>query len=537
MKKKTSGLLWLWLLLFSVHGLAQNVAIPDSNFRKFLIKTYPATIDASGNLILSEAKKVGGVINGSNQNIQSIEGIQYFTGASTISFVTNNLSTIPDISNLTNLGAINLMYNQLVYLPPLATLKRLKSISVHDNSLRKLPDLSQNDSLIEINVNTNLLDSMPNLSPLVQLQRLYVHNNQIKAHFGEEKLISLVEYWCNGNLLGNFPDLSNLKKLLYFDASGNQLTTAPFLGKNSPIQTLLLTQNAISFLPDYTTYASLKTVKLQNNNLTFKELTKIVPIAGYATIFQINPQNILRISSPMRLLEGNPTTFSTHIDTLVSNVSYDWYQSTLLDTSVLGDKWTIPYVHFQDSGRYFTRLRHPAFPNFYLQTDTFPVSVVPCLDLSTFSTATTEINCLKTGTLEVSPATPINSLQYQLKSPESGKVYTSQNGKFFGLSEPAYILSVQTSTGCSKTSSKQVKIPTQKCKDYLITPDNDGNADTFYFEATGKVEIYDKRGNMIRRLSIPSEWDCFTDKGKVASGYYIANINDGESQIGLTVAY
>jgi hypothetical protein len=130
-----------------------------------------------------------------------------------------------------------------------------------------------------------------------------------------------------------------------------------------------------------------------------------------------------------------------------------------------------------------------------------------------------------------------SGLVYELKSPITGKVFTSTTGKISGLTEPSYILSIKTPTGCSKSYPKEIKIPTQKCKDYLVTPDNDGNADTFFFEATGKVEIYDKRGNMVKRLTIPSEWDCTSDKGKVASGYYIANINDGESQIGLSVVY
>ena len=521
-----------------VTSFGQTISLPDTNFRNFLKGTdFPGIIDSNGNLVLAEAGKFARIVNGSRLNIVSIEGIQYFTNAFGLSFSNDNLATIPDISKLTNLRSINWNYNNLVALPELSSFKRLKSLVAHDNNLVSLPDISKNDSLTELNLNSNLLKSVPDLSNLVRLQNLSLHNNQISKLIGVENLDSLKEFSCNSNQLGNFPLLDQLVKIQIFNASKNQLTSAPDFGKNSKIQTLNIEQNNISFLPEnYATYKNLKKVVMHNNKLTFTELVKITAIKRYDTVFQISPQQTLAIGKPLLLTEGQAFTFSTAIDTSLKNISYGWYKNGQLKDSVTTDKWTIPYVSLKDSGKYTARIKHTAFANFYLQTDAFAVTVQPCIDISAVSTAVTEINCQKTGSLEVSYPTS-NGLVYELKSPITGKVFTSTTGKISGLTEPSYILSIKTTTGCSKSYPKEIKIPTQKCKDYLITPDNDGNADTFFFEATGKVEIYDKRGNIVKRLSIPSEWDCTSDKGKVASGYYIANINDGESQIGLSVVY
>lgn len=529
-------LLMIGLFVCGLETKGQTATIPDTVFRNFLKRTNPLLIDANGRLILAEAAKVGGVVNGSNLNITNIEGIQYFVNARAISFVSAALTFIPDISNLTKLEAINLMYNNITTLPSLNNLKRLKNLNIHSNRLTSLPSLSNNDSLVELNLNTNQLTSLPDLKNLKQLQRFYVHNNQLKILSGSESLISLYDFTCSGNQLGNFPSLATWTKIQNFEASNNKLTAAPYFGTNTTLQTVDLSSNSISSF-DFKGCTSLRRVKLDQNKLIFSELIKVLAISRYDTIFRLFPQQALTVGRPISSIEGNSATLSTGVDKNVSNVSYEWYKNGRLDTTITGDILTLTHLQLHDAGVYTCRIKHLSFANFYLETDAFHLSVALCIDLNTASVIPTEINCMKTGTLDVTLSPAVTHLTYILESPKSGKSFTSSTGRFQGLTEPTYTLSVQTATGCRKIYPKEIKIPFQRCKDYLITPDNDGNADTFYFEESGKAEIYDKRGNLIRKMSIPAEWDCFSEKGKVPSGYYIANINDGESQIGLSVVY
>jgi hypothetical protein len=528
-------LLTTGFVLLALCTLAQTASVPDTAFRNFLSKTYPTVIDGNGKLVLAEAAKVGGVVNGSNRNIASIEGIQYFTGARTISFVRTGLNFVPDLSNMVNLQGINLMYNQLSYLPDLSNLRRLKTLNLHSNYLNTLPDLSKNDSLLELNVNNNLLDSLPNLSKLIRLERLYVHNNRLQKLNGIENLVALKEFWCYSNFVSAIPSLDKLKNLQSFDASKNLLNSIPNFGNNSPIETIDIDGNNLTSLPNFSNYPLLKKVTLFNNKLTFEDLLKITTVIRYDTVFQIWPQQKWKVGQKKTITEGTAFALSTGIDATVSNVRYEWYHKGKLDTTVLGDKRPFIYFTLQDSGSYTCLMKHPAFAGFYLETDAFALSANSCLDLSKFSTSATEANCLKTGTLTIA-SDGSTGLLYSLKSPNSGRTFHASNGHFIGLTESVYDLTISTSTGCSGTISS-VKIPIQTCKDYLITPDNDGNMDTYHFTEIGKVEIYDKRGNMVKRMTIPAEWDGSSDRGKVASGYYIASINDGESQIGLSVVY
>jgi hypothetical protein len=150
-----------------------------------------------------------------------------------------------------------------------------------------------------------------------------------------------------------------------------------------------------------------------------------------------------------------------------------------------------------------------------------------------------EINCLKSGTLDVIWNTaPSVSLTYTLKSPVTGKIYSSSAGSFNGLTESNYNLAVQSGISCQKQYPATINIPIEECTETFITPDKDGDKDSFYFTASGKAIIYDKNGNIVKTLIIPSEWDGSSKLGKLVSqGYYVADINDGQEFIKISVIY
>ncbi|MBC7388224.1 MAG: leucine-rich repeat domain-containing protein [Opitutaceae bacterium] len=524
------------LIVCSTLSYGQTVSLPDTNFRNFLKKNYPVLIDFNGDLIIAEAGKVTGEIIGYSQKISSLEGIQFFTKIQGLNFSKNNLKSIPDINAMKNLEVLNISNNKLENLPSLSGLKKIKALIVPVNFLQRLPDLSLNDSLVRLDLHSNLIDTLTDLSKLVRLDYLNILNNQVRYIPGLDKLVLLdtLIIWRN-NLL-KLPSLENINKLAKLDASQNKLDKVPDFGSEPAVQILLLDRNNLSTLPDFSIYKKLSKVNIYGNKLSFKELTKLTFKAGYDTLFDISPQQTFLVGKKLQSIEGEKTILSTGIDQNTAGVTYEWFKNGFSFSTVTNDSLKIINTSFQDSGKYICVIKHPSFPNFALQTDTFVVSVKSCVDVQSLSTSVTDIICKKAGSLFVM-APSKNKYTYELKSPVTQKIFTSTTGRFDGLTEPVYKLSVKTSTGCSKAYPVDIKIPGSSCKDYLITPDNDGNMDTFFFEASGKVEIFDKRGNMVKRLSIPSEWDCSSDKGKVASGYYIANINDGESQIGLSIVY
>ena len=258
-------------------------------------------------------------------------------------------------------------------------------------------------------------------------------------------------------------------------------------------------------------------------------------VFGYQKIFSFTPQNLINIEEKINLTEGKEGILKTNIDTNLSTVKYEWYKNGQLISTLTIDNFKLK-VHSLDSGTYHCKLKHPAFPGFFLQTDTFNLTVNPCLSLTDFTVNTSEINCFQTGAITVKTSLN-NEYSYHLFTKKSGKELLSESGNFEGLTETIYMLSIKNRNGCNKQWPREIELPTKACKEFLVTPDNDGNMDTFYFSEKGVAKIFDKRGVKVAELVIPGDWDCTFSQGKVPVGYYIVYINDGESQIGLSILY
>lgn len=478
------------LLAFSSKVSAQTVSVPDTNLLNFLRISYPSAFDANKKLLIAEAAKIKGNIVLHNGNITNLDGIEHFTSVKSLDFGLNAISNIPILKS-DSLKILLLNSNQLANLPPLAGVPNLK----------------------ELDLATNKLTTFPSLNKLVSLQKII----------------------CMGNQLTTFPSVDSLKNLVALDISYNLLTEIPKTPKDNIIQTFNLNNNLIDKLPNSFIFPSLKKLFLYDNNLTFSELLKITSMPNYATLFSIFSQNQLRVGKKFRVKENEPFSLWTGIDAGIQNVTYELQLPNGKVASSSKDEFTIGNVSLSDSGFYTCQLRHPSFPNLILYTDSFYVKVIPCPNPSTFSFTSSSISCNKSGSLTIKNLQS-QSVSYILKNDISGASSVSSNGFFAGLSEPKYWLSFKNTSGC-ETAPIEVFIPKDECRQVLITPNGDGESDSYFFTQTGKVTIYDKRNSTIKTFSIPSEWDGSGKNGKVSPGYYIADINNGEEVMTISVVY
>jgi Leucine-rich repeat (LRR) protein len=529
-----------FLLLFATfYAIGQTVVtIPDAAFLSCLKSRYPSVINTSNQLDVGKAASLTGSLLCTKGQIQSAEGLQYFTSISYIDLNSNQLNFLPTLSNLQNLVHLDISTNHMTYLPDLSAIKGFKELYAQRNNIQWF-DLSKNDSLTELYIHTNSIDSLFDMSRLKQLYLLNIVNNNIRTIPHLEQLTALKTLVCWGNQITSFPSFVSLPLLATLDASKNQLTSFPEFGPNNNLKTLFLNDNQLDSLPPSLSYLTgLTNAKFHNNRFTFEDLIKVKALNLNDTTFKVSPQATLQVGTKDTATEYKSLKLATGVDQGVPGVLYTWSKNGIAYTPSPKDSLIFPKVSLGDSGFYSCQITCAAFPTLTLQTDSFDVSVAPCIDIQNFSTAVTEINCTKSGalTLSANPLPP--NVTYTLKSPMSGKTFTSQTGQFTGLLEPKYVLSFQTTTGCTKTYSKNIVLPFQECKDFLITPDNDGNMDTYYFSGTGTVKIFDKSGYPVKEMKIPGEWDCTSsNSGKVPIGYYIAYINEGETQIGLSVMY
>lgn len=501
------------LFFFSVQNflLAQTVSVPDPAFLNFLKTEYPSVINASDQLIISQAATVNGTLDCSNNGIQNLEGVQYFTGIKTLSASYNNISSLPDISSLTLLEKLFISNNKLTKLPSLTNNLNLLQIIAFSNLIDTLPPLNHLTSLFKIDLGDNKLKKLPDMSALVNMEQLLIWKNQ----------------------LDSVPDLSNYPNLWRFNAGTNLLKYTPDFSQNPRMKILYLNTNLLTTLPDLSILDSLEDVRFQENSFDFADLNPILSYPGKDTIFDYTPQS----DFPGDTLYVSPGDSLQITSGIYSNspATYQWYFNGVLTyTTPSPILKTYPAV----AGEYYVEASSSAFPGLTLKTKIFKVNTNNCLDLSALTFDIDPIKCLKPGELWInSVSLPTGNYMYQLEGTITHKIYSSPSGKFKDLSEPSYSLTIHNDQ-CTMLYPTPITIPLAECDETYITPDGDGDMDSYVFDRQGKVVIYDKQGQKVTQLALPGEWDGTDSNGKrVPQGYYISNVNEGQELINITVIY
>ena len=209
---------------------AQNVIIPDANFKNALVNTAcvdtdedgfldsDVDINNDGEIQVSEAEAVLN-LQVTFENISSLQGIEAFINLQVLKCYYNQLTTL-DVSGLPNLNMLECDHNQLTTLN-ISSLSNLTKLRCHNNLLSSL-DLSGLTNLIDLNCGENLLTAL-DASGLPNLDLLYCSNNELTT-IEVSGLSSLTHLRCDGNFLSSI-DLSGLTSLTIFMALSNQFTS------------------------------------------------------------------------------------------------------------------------------------------------------------------------------------------------------------------------------------------------------------------------------------------------------------------------
>lgn len=194
---KKTLLTTLSLAMIGLGTFAQNVNIPDVNFKSYLVGNTSINTNSDAEIQVSEAATYTGIISCQSLNISDLTGIEAFTSATALYCSTNNLISL-DLSNNT---ALTILY-------------------CNENSLTSL-DLSNNINLTEVFCQINHLTDI-NLSNLTSLTRLICRNNNLTS-LDISSNVNLTELQCGVNNLTSL-NLSNNTNLLYTYVNNNNLS-------------------------------------------------------------------------------------------------------------------------------------------------------------------------------------------------------------------------------------------------------------------------------------------------------------------------
>jgi len=218
---------------------AQNVYIPDVNFKSYLVGNTAINANGDTEISFTEAAAVTGTINVSNKNILDLTGIEAFTSVTKLNIQNNQIINL-DVSNNTALRTLTCQNNQIASL-----------------------DLLSNTALTYLNYSNNQIVNL-NISNNTALEYLFCNNNQIN-NLDLSSNTALVKLSCTNNLLIDL-DVSANTALADLNCSINQLTTLA-LSVNTALTKLYCVGNQITSL-DLSAQILLESLFCENNQLT-----------------------------------------------------------------------------------------------------------------------------------------------------------------------------------------------------------------------------------------------------------------------------
>jgi len=105
----------LTITVFGFGAKAQNVNIPDANFKAFLLASIPINTNGDTEIQISEAIAVTGTIDCSNLSISDLTGIEAFTALANLVCYNNSLTSL-DVTQNTALTTLDCSSNYLTNL-------------------------------------------------------------------------------------------------------------------------------------------------------------------------------------------------------------------------------------------------------------------------------------------------------------------------------------------------------------------------------------------------------------------------------------
>ncbi|WP_461641061.1 T9SS type A sorting domain-containing protein [Labilibaculum euxinus] len=241
----------LFFFLFASLTLsAQNINIPDANFKQVLIENTLINKNNDAEISESEASEFTGSIWADYKSIKDLTGIEYFTKTTVLDCYGNQITNL-DLSKNTALKTLRCFNNQISDL-----------------------DVSSNIALTELKCNNNQIETL-DLNTNTLLEKVFCYNNQINnLNLGNNKV--LVELRCNNNQI-NTIDVSNNTSLTFFYCENNKLTDLD-VSKNINLAKLVCYNNQINDI-DLNQNTSLSELFCNNNQIKSLDINKNTALA------------------------------------------------------------------------------------------------------------------------------------------------------------------------------------------------------------------------------------------------------------------
>ncbi|PXX96838.1 hypothetical protein DF185_19550 [Marinifilum breve] len=300
----------LLIFLFAPFAIqAQNINIPDANFKKALINDALINTNNDNHISISEAEEYNGALYLGDKSISDLTGIEHFINITMLQCQNNKITTLDLSKNLklerlycydnfinkisfadnsilesidcynNNLKTLNVSnnhklkllhcYNNQIHNLILTGCTNLTDLDCNQNLLNKL-NVDENSELNYLDFQYNSIENI-NLSNNPNILTLSCYNNKI-TNLDIKNNINLKELYCSDNLITNL-NLSKNHLLTILDCSNCQISTID-ISQNINLKTISITDTGLDSL-NLENNTSLTELNCANNNLLELDVSHI----------------------------------------------------------------------------------------------------------------------------------------------------------------------------------------------------------------------------------------------------------------------
>ena len=334
----------------------KTVNIPDTNLRNVIETTLRKAPGAT--ITPADMERLTN-LNGTNENITNLTGIEYATNLVNLVLINTNITDLSPLARLAKLHYLDLANNSISDISPLAKLTRLGYLNLVDNSISDISLVAELPQLTYLNLDNN---SISDISPIVANTRLgnghevYIRGNPLSdisfnthiptlqsrgvivtfdeivvppktVNIPDTNLRSAIEkalrkapgtaitvadmetlnalYALNENIT-NLTGLEAAINLTVLDLRDNPISDISLLAGLTNLTLLRLDSNSISDISPFAELTKLTELYLQNNSIS--DLSPLVQNTGLGNGDEVNVKG-----NPL-----SPLSFNTYIPTLQS---------------------------------------------------------------------------------------------------------------------------------------------------------------------------------------------------------------------------
>lgn len=236
-------------------------------------------------------------LEGDNQNIRSIQGIEHLESLSYLFLGGNQIRDLMPLSKLPNLRVLILWDNQVKNLEPLRDLVNLETLILPNNHIEDISPLQNLIYIDELSLSQNRIENISAINNMKYLDVLELGQNHITDISPLYDLNGLAELWLGDNRISDLTPLSNLQNLNFLYLGGNRVEDISPLAGLYRIYHLNMEDNRIR---DISTLENLTDIGFLH--LNFNQIEDISPLV----------RNLgLNLGDEVKL-QGNPLSRSSY---------------------------------------------------------------------------------------------------------------------------------------------------------------------------------------------------------------------------------